>query len=59
MGWLYDAKTMPSDLLQAHHDLDDYLETIYIGRPFNDDAERLEHLFKLYSRMTKASAKAA
>lgn len=59
MGWLYDAKTMPSDLLQAHRDLDDYLETIYIGRPFKDDAERLEHLFKLYARMTKAAPKAA
>lgn len=59
LAWLYNPETMPSDLLQAHRDLDDYLETIYIGRPFKDDAERLEHLFKLYARMTKTAAKAA
>jgi hypothetical protein len=59
LAWLYNPETMPSDLLQAHHELDDYLETIYIGRPFKDDAERLEHLFKLYARMTKTAAKAA
>lgn len=59
VAWLYNPETMPADLLQAHRDLDDYLETIYIGRPFKDDAERLEHLFKLYARMTKNAAKAA
>jgi len=59
LAWLYNPETMPEALLQAHHDLDDYLETIYIGRPFKDDPERLEHLFKLYARMTKTAAKAA
>lgn len=59
IAWLYNPETMPADLLQAHHDLDDYLEAVYIGRPFKDDAERLEHLFKLYARMTKTAAKAA
>lgn len=59
IAWLYNPETIPSDLLEAHRDLDDYLEAIYIGRPFNDDAERLEHLFKLYARMTKAAPKAA
>jgi len=59
IAWLYNPETMPSDLLQAHRELDDYLETTYIGRPFEDDAERLEHLFKLYARMTKTAAKAA
>lgn len=59
LGWLYNPKTMPDDLLQAHRNLDDYLETIYIGRQFKDDTERLEHLFKLYARMTKKAAKAA
>lgn len=52
IAWLYDAKTMPEDLLAAHHALDDTLEKIYIGRPFKDDTERLEHLFKLYAEMT-------
>lgn len=59
LAWLYNPETMPKPLLQAHRDLDDYLETIYIGRPFKDDPERLEHLFKLYARMTKTAAKAA
>ena len=58
LAWLYGPNTMPDNLLEAHRDLDDYLETIYIGRPFRDDAERLEHLFKLYARMTKKAAKA-
>lgn len=49
----------PRELIAAHRDLDNYLETIYVGRPFRDDAERLEHLFKLYARMTKTAAKAA
>jgi hypothetical protein len=51
---LYDTASMPVDLLQAHSDLDDYLETIYLGRPFKDDVERLEHLFKLYARINKS-----
>lgn len=59
LAWLYNPETMPAHLLQAHHDLDEYLETIYIGRPFKDDAERLEHLFKFYARLTKNAAKAA
>lgn len=59
IAWLYNPETMPADLLEAHRDLDDYLESIYIGRPFHDDAERLEHLFKLYARITKTTAKAA
>lgn len=59
LAWLYNPDTMPADLLQAHRNLDDYLETIYIGRPFKDDTERLEHLFRLYARMTKTAAKAA
>jgi len=49
---LYDPKTMPKGLLKAHQDLDATLETIYRGRPFKDDTERLEHLFKLYAAKT-------
>jgi len=52
LAWLYDSDSMPSNLLAAHRGLDDTLEKIYIGRPFRDDTERLEHLFKLYTRMT-------
>jgi hypothetical protein len=49
IAWMYDPDTMPMDISQAHIDLDETLETIYIGRPFKSDAERLEHLFKRYA----------
>ena len=51
IAWLYDPKTMPQNLRDAHQALDDALEKIYIGRPFKDDTERLEHLFKMYEKM--------
>lgn len=51
IAWLYDPKTMPQNLRDAHRALDDTLEKIYIGRPFKDDTERLEHLFKMYEKM--------
>ena len=53
IAWLYDPQTIPANLLKAHRDLDDTLERIYIGRPFKNDTERLEHLFKLYAAMIK------
>jgi hypothetical protein len=59
IAWLYNPETMPDDLAEAHRILDCDLETFYNGRPFQDDAERLEHLFKLYGRMIKKSAVAA
>lgn len=49
LGWLYDPDTMPADLLEQHHKLDETLECIYFGRSFRGDAERLQHLFKLYA----------
>jgi hypothetical protein len=55
IDWLYDPRTMPKDLLNAHRALDDTLEKIYIGRPFKNNAERLEHLFKLYAEMTSGN----
>lgn len=51
IAWLYDPKTMPQNLRDTHRALDDTLEKIYIGRPFKDDTERLEHLFKMYEKM--------
>jgi hypothetical protein len=57
IDWLYDPHTMPKDLLDTHHALDDTLEKIYIGRPFKNDTERLEHLFKLYAEMTSGKQK--
>jgi hypothetical protein len=57
IAWLYDPDTMPTNLLDAHRTLDDTLEKIYIGRPFKNDTERLEHLFKLYTEMTSEKDK--
>ncbi len=56
IAWLYDPDTMPPALLAAHQSLDETLEMIYIGRTFRNDTERLEHLFKLYARMSKKEA---
>ncbi len=49
---LYDPDKMPDDLRQAHKDNDDLLESMYVGRPFRNDTERLETLFKLYAAKT-------
>lgn len=49
---LYDPKKMPENLRQAHARNDEVLERIYIGRCFKNDTERLETLFKLYTKMT-------
>lgn len=46
---LYDPDKMPDDLREAHRRNDGLLETMYIGRPFRNDTERLEHLFKRYA----------
>jgi hypothetical protein len=51
---LYDPKTMPADLREAHDRNDEVLERIYIGRRFKNDTERLEKLFDLYTKMTAA-----
>jgi hypothetical protein len=55
---LYDPETMPPDLRQAHERNDEVLERIYIGRRFKNDTERLEKLFELYTKMTKAKGAA-
>ena len=46
---LYDPDKMPDDLREVHRGNDELLETMYIGRPFKTDTERLEKLFKLYA----------
>lgn len=46
---LYDPDEMPDDLREVHRQNDELLETMYIGRPFKNDTERLERLFKLYA----------
>ncbi len=54
---LYDPKKMPQDLRDAHAVNDELLETMYIGRPFRNDTERLETLFKLYAAKVRKGKK--
>ncbi|UWQ13073.1 N-6 DNA methylase [Aliiroseovarius sp. M344] len=56
---LYDPDKMPDDLRAVHRENDELLETMYIGRPFRNDTERLEHLFKLYAAKIKKIEKDA
>jgi len=53
LGEMYNPETMPDELREAHHRLDLAVERIYRPEPFTSDEERLEHLFKLYAKMTK------
>lgn len=53
LGEMYNPETMPDELREAHHQLDLAVEHIYRPEPFASDEERLEHLFKLYAKMTK------
>ena len=53
LGEMYNPESMPEELREAHHQLDLAVEHIYRPEPFTSDEERLEHLFKLYSKMTK------
>ncbi len=56
---LYEPGQMPDDLRNAHRENDKLLETMYVGREFRNDTERLEHLFKLYAAKTRQSVKGA
>ena len=51
MAELYDPEKMPEGLRQAHHEMDIAIEQCYRSRPFKNDEERLEYLFKLYEEM--------
>lgn len=51
---LYDPDKMPDDLRAVHRENDEILESMYIGRPFRNDTERLEKLFKLYAAKVKS-----
>ena len=56
---LYDPDKMPDDLRAVHKENDDLLEEMYIGRPFRNDTERLEKLFKLYAAKIRSLEKKA
>jgi len=51
LGELYDPEKMPHELKQAHVFLDEVIDKIYRSKPFENDEERLAHLFKLYEEM--------
>ncbi|MDB2663071.1 N-6 DNA methylase [Paracoccaceae bacterium] len=55
----YDPKNMEMKfpaLWEAHQRNDEVLETIYNGKSFENDTERLEHLFDRYIEMTSKTA---
>jgi hypothetical protein len=51
LAQLYDPDKMPDGLREAHHQLDLAVERCYRSKPFTNDEERLEYLFKLYEQM--------
>lgn len=57
LAQLYDPEKMPADLKEAHHQLDIAIEKCYRNKPFENDEERLEYLFKMYEEMTSKEVK--
>ncbi len=56
MAELYDPEKMPDGLRDAHYLLDEVIDRIYRQKPFENDEERLAHLFKLYESMIQKEA---
>lgn len=54
LAQLYDPDKMPLGLREAHHQLDLAVEQCYRAKPFSNDEERLEYLFKLYEKMVES-----
>ena len=50
---LYDPDLMPPDLRRAHTALDRAVDRLYHPRGFQNDRERVEHLFQRYEAMVK------
>jgi len=57
LAQLYDPDKMPEDLRNAHDGLDEAIDRVYRQKPFENDEERLAHLFDLYEQMTQTKAK--
>ena len=57
LAQLYDPNKMPEGLRKAHHTLDTAIEQCYRTKPFENDEERLEYLFKMYEEMTSKEKK--
>ena len=49
---LYDPLAMPKELTKAHADLDRAVDRCYRRQPFQNDRQRVEHLFALYEKLT-------
>jgi hypothetical protein len=54
LAQLYDPDNMPEGLREAHRLNDLAVERCYRSKPFDNDEERLEYLFKLYEKMIAA-----
>jgi len=57
LAQMYDPDKMPQGLKEAHHQLDLAIEKCYRNKPFKNDEERLEYLFKLYEEMISKEKK--
>jgi hypothetical protein len=49
---LYDPLSMPPALVKAHAQLDRAVDLCYRPQPFENDRQRVEHLFALYEKLT-------
>ena len=49
---LYDPLAMPTDLVKAHAALDRAVDLCYRPQRFQNDRQRVEHLFALYEKLT-------
>ena len=49
---LYNPLTMPSGLVKAHAELDRAVDLCYRSQSFQNDLQRVEHLFVLYEKLT-------
>tara|TARA_R110001583_G_C5671499_1_gene411262 strand:+ start:20929 stop:23646 length:2718 start_codon:yes stop_codon:yes gene_type:complete len=47
---IYDPDKMPENIIDAHKEVDKYVDTLYKNGGFNSDEERLEHLFRMYEK---------
>lgn len=50
---LYDPDTMPIELKEAHLKNDVLIENLYAKQEFQNDDQRIEAMFNLYSKMVK------
>lgn len=54
LRFLYNKSKMPDDLLTAHQQVDQLIDSMYRDKPFKDDQERVDFLYDLLlQRITK------